>query len=388
MSGTERHAVPNDLVTGGARTLAALKAEIIERVAHGRPPLGGIRPEDVAAALAAIDSLDRDSWAHAFNAVAERHFARARNLEAVDRMGAAESYWLAWRLHHFARWPTENTPARVEARRRALAAFHACARLLDPPIEILRVPYADGHVCAYLRVPVSATPPPVVLAISGLDSRKEDIAAHTDAYLQRGLAVVAVDMPGTGEAPVGPLDAAPEAMFTALIDNLLTRSDIDATRLVVQGRSFSGYWAAVLGCVERERLRGVVMHGGPVHYTFQPGWCAEALGSAEYLYDYFEAWRALLGAATLEDLLARAPRLSLLDRGLLDRPGGPMLVVNGARDSQITIEDALLLLKHGDAKEAWINPAGGHMGRSPDWPQSAIAEKVVLPWIARRLEAP
>lgn len=375
----------NDLVTGGGRTLAQLKDEVAHRVAHARPPLGGITVDDARTALATIDTLDREQWAQSFAAVARQHFDAGRELAALDRDGAARSYWRAWRLFHFARWPTENTPARVAAKASAFEAFRAYCGLLDPVMETLRVPYRNGDVVAYLRAPRTTEPPPVILAISGLDSRKEDIAAHTQAYLDRGLAVVAVDMPGTGEAPVGPLDDAPERMFSVLIDHLLTRPDLDATRLVIQGRSFSGYWAAKLAATERERLRGAVMHGGPIHHTFQPEWCARALETDEYLYDYFEAWRAMLGADTLDDLLDRARRLSLLDQGLLDVPAAPMLVVNGARDSQITIRDAFLLLERGDAKEAWINPAGGHMGRSPAWPQNVIAGQILLPWMTRRL---
>lgn len=374
------------LVTGGARTLAALKEEVVRRVERGGPPLGGITAEDARAALAAIDSLSREQWATAFSTVADSHFARATRLEASDRDAAAQAYWQAWRLHHFARWPTENTPARVHAKRRALEAFHRYSRLLDPGIETLRVPLNGKEVVAYLRAPAGIAPAPVVLAVSGLDSRKEDIAAHTEQYLRRGMAVVAVDMPGTGEAPVSPTEARPERMFTALIDYLLTREDIDATRLVVQGRSFSGYWAAKLAHTERERLRGAVVHGGPIHHTFQPGWCARALETGEYLYDYFDAWRAMMGATALDEMLEKVSRLSLLDMGLLDQPCAPMLVVNGARDSQITVEDVFLLLEHGDAKDAWVNPRGGHMGRSPDWPPPKIADRVLMPWIAGRLQ--
>jgi pimeloyl-ACP methyl ester carboxylesterase len=373
------------LVTGGARTLEALKQEVARRVERGAPPLGGITVEDARAALESIDSLDREQWACAFSAVAGRHFERGARLEASDREGASKAYWQAWRLHHYARWPTENTPARLEAKRRALEAFQRYSRLLDPAMETLRVPLDDKAVVAYLRAPRGRAPAPVVLAISGLDSRKEDIAAHTEAYLKRGMAVVAVDMPGTGDAPTSPAETRPERMFTALIDYLLTREDIDATRLVVQGRSFSGYWAAKLAYIERDRLRGAVMHGGPIHHTFQPDWCARALDTGEYLYDYFEAWRAMMGAATLEELLAKVARLSLLDMGIIDRPCAPMLVVNGARDSQITIADVFLLLQHGDAKHAWVNPHGGHMGRSPEWPPAAIADQVVMPWMAGRL---
>jgi len=382
---SDRAAASGGLVTGGGRTLAALKEEITRRVARGGPPLHGVRVEDARAALDAVESLDREQWATAFSAVGERHYERARTLEASDRMAAAESYWHAWRLHHYARWPTENTPARRHAKQRALDAFQRYGRLLDPAMETLRVPLDDREIVAYLRAPRGAAPAPVVLGISGLDSRKEDIVAHSDNYLERGLAIVAVDMPGTGEAPTSPTEAQPERMFTALIDYLLTRDDIDATRLAVQGRSFSGYWAAKLAYTERERLRGAVVHGGPIHYTFQPGWAAPALETGEYLYDYFDAWCAMMGATTLEELLAKVQRLSLLDMGLLDRPCAPMLVVNGARDSQITVEDVFLLLKYGDAKDAWVNPQGGHMGRSAQWPQPAIAEKVVMPWMGRRL---
>jgi fermentation-respiration switch protein FrsA (DUF1100 family) len=112
-----------------------------------------------------------------------------------------------------------------------------------------------------------------------------------------------------------------------------------------------------------------------------------SLDTGEYLYDYLEAKCAMHGARGLDDLLAKARAFSLLDLGLLDRPSAPMLLVNGARDSQIPIADLYLLLEHGDPKEAWVNPQGGHMGRSPQCPSAAIAEIVVMPWIIRRVAA-
>jgi hypothetical protein len=33
-----------------------------------------------------------------------------------------------------------------------------------------------------------------------------------------------------------------------------------------------------------------------------------------------------------------------------------------------------------------VNPKGGHMGRSPDWPPAAIADQVLMPWMTKKLQ--
>ena len=65
-----------------------------------------------------------------------------------------------------------------------------------------------------------------------------------------------------------------------------------------------------------------------------------------------------------------------------------MLLVNGEKDTQQPIADLYLMMKHGDPKDVWVNPAGGHMGRSPNWSQDKIIETVVMPWIERKLNEP
>jgi esterase FrsA len=376
----------SDLVPGGGRGLEQLKQEVQQRADHNLPPLGGIAPGDARAALSSIRTLDREEWARAWCRVAEAHWEQALSAAAARSEAARGEYWHAWRLFHFARWPTENAPAKEHARQRALEAFRRYAALLDPPIETVRVPFEGSEIVAYLRLPRGGGPAPVVFGIAGLDSRKEDIAAHSDAYLKNGVALFAIDLPGTGESPHAVAETDSNRIFAGALDYLAKRPELDKGRVVVQGRSWSGYWAAKLAVTERDRLRGAVVHGGPIHRYFERDWLEASLATGEYLYDYLQAKCAMLGAQGLEDMMARARPYSLLDQGLLDRPSAPMLVVNGARDSQIPVADAYVLLEHGDAKEAWINPQGGHMGRSQQWPSSAIAEKVLMPWILRRLK--
>lgn len=374
-----------NLVTGGGRTLDELKKEVMRRVERGLMPLGGIAVEDARAALEVIDSLDRDQWARAWSNVADGHYARAQSEERTDRDHAAKSYWRAWRLYHYARWPTENAPAKLVARARALDAFRHHGRLLEPAIEVVRIPYERSEIVAYLRLPEANRPVPVVLGIAGLDSRKEDVAAHTDGYLTHGLGIVAVDMPGTGEAPIKAARPDSDRMFSAVIDYLQTHPGVDPRRILVQGRSFSGHWAAKLAYTENDRLRGCVVHGGGIHLAFQRSWAEPALKTGEYLYDYHDARRAMLGAADAEEMFGILAGFSLKDQGLLERPCAPMLVVNGWLDPQTTCEDVFLLLQHGDAKDAWVNPKGRHMGRSSEWPGSRIQSEVLMPWMLRQI---
>jgi esterase FrsA len=51
----------------------------------------------------------------------------------------------------------------------------------------------------------------------------------------------------------------------------------------------------------------------------------------------------------------------------------------------VPIADLDLMLHSGSPKEAWVNPDGGHMGRSAEWPDGKIFAKIVAPWIVRQL---
>lgn len=78
--------------------------------------------------------------------------------------------------------------------------------------------------------------------------------------------------------------------------------------------------------------------------------------------------------------------MSLKEEGWLGKPSAPMLIINGAKDSQVPISDLYLLLNSGGSpKEAWVNPDGEHTGRSEEWPGSRITEEIVMPWIKARL---
>jgi hypothetical protein len=89
------------------------------------------------------------------------------------------------------------------------------------------------------------------------------------------------------------------------------------------------------------------------------------------------------GVTTPDELLASAPRNSLVAQRLLERASvEPMLVIAGVHDTQVPFADIEVLLRSGAPKTAWINPNGGHMGReATGWTDPVIFAKITVPWI-------
>jgi esterase FrsA len=369
------------------RTIEEIKAEAQERAERGAYPLIGLDPADVREALATVKTRDPDEWAAAWRAVADRYYRAAAGSASVDEQRS--NYLRAWRLYYFAQWPVPSSAGKKAAYAKALDAFARSAQALRPPLEVVRIPFEGKEIVGYLRLPSAAAKPvPVVFAVSGLDSRKENLAQTYSALLERGVGFFAVDGPGTGQSPVRAGPTADRVLSRA-IDYLVSRDDIDAKRIVLHGVSFGGYWAAKLAIVEKDRLRAVVAQSPPVHGFFQPDFIKNSLlGNREYLFDAVPAFLDVVdNVATVDDLLRELPKMSLVALGLLGRPTTSMLVIAGAKDTQVPISDIDLLLHNGDVpKDAWINPNGGHLGRERSgWTDQSIFARVITPWELRVL---
>jgi esterase FrsA len=371
------------------RTLEEIKAEALKRAENGMYPLIGLDPADVREAFASIKATDNDEWAAGFSAVADRYTAQAKALEATDPAKASATYVKAWRLYSFGRWPVPASPGKQRAYAKALEAFLAHAKLMDPPLEVVRIPFEGSEIVGYLRLPKNSKGPvALVIAISGLDSRKEDLSENFGAILPYGIGFIGIDSPGTGQAPIKASETA-ERMCSRVIDYLQTRPEVDKTRIGADGQSFGAYWATKLAILEHGRLKAVVAQSPPAHATFQKDFLLEkTLGNREYLFGLVPALMSIYeGAKTVDDLATIFPKMSLVSQGLLGKPTAPMLIIAGALDTQVPISDAYLIMNSGDVpKEAWINPQGGHLGRQVKvWADPVIFRQVIIPWLVRQL---
>ena len=373
------------------RTIDEIKTEAIHRAEVGQYPLIGLDPADVKEAFEKIHTTDKDEWAAAFMGVADRYFNEAKSLEKSDPAKANADYIRAWRLYSFGRWPIPSSAGKQRSYEKAIEAFLAHAHFYDSPLEIVHVPFEGKEIIGYLRLPKNAKGPvPLVIAVNGLDSRKEDLTESFGAILPFGVAVLAVDGPGTGQAPIKVSENS-ERMLSRVIDYAQSRAEIDKSRIAFHGVSWGAYWATKMAIVERARLRGASAQSPPVDKFFQKDFLMNSLlGNREYLFDQVPALMAILeGVHTLEETGEFMPKMSLVSQGLLGKPMAPMLILAGVRDTQVPIDDEYLLLSKGDVpKVAWINPSGGHLGRQVGvWPDPRIFKEVIIPWLVKTLEA-
>jgi esterase FrsA len=335
--------------TSSERTWPELKQAVQERADRNAYPLTGMKADDVREILANIGSTDRDEWSAQWSRMGERYLARAMEQEKAGAKEASEDYLMAFRYFAFGAWPTQNSPGKKAAFEKGVAAFRRHAGMSDPPIEPVRFMHDGKEVRAYLALPKGVRPAPVVLAIGGLDSYKEYWCERAAEFTKVGLGVLCLDMPGTGEAPIK-IDVGAETMYSSAIDFLLTRSDVDGKRLAAMGVSWGGYWGAILGFTEKDRLRAAVDWAGPAHAYFQPEWQKKALGTREYLFDLFAARASVYGVKDIDEFLAYGPRMSLKARGIIGQPSTRMLLINGEGDTQVPIDDLYVLLRSGTPK--------------------------------------
>ena len=374
------------------RTLDEIKTEAIHRAEVGGYPLIGLHPDDVREAFDHIHTKDKDEWARAFIAIGDRYMSEGKSVQSTDPKKADADYIRAWHLYSFGRWPSEASPMKKVAYQKAIGAFLTHAQFMDPKLDVVHIPFEGKEITGYVRMPKGATGPvPMIFAVNGLDSRKEDLAESFGAILPYGIGFIAVDGPGTGQSPV---KASPTAdhMLSRVLDYLGTRPDVDKSRIAMHGVSWGAYWGTKMAIVEKARLRGVSVQSPPTDLFFKKDYVLNSLlGNREYLFDQIPAMMAIFdNVATLDQVVDEFAKMSLVNEHLLGKPTCPMLILAGVKDTQVPISDVYELLSSGDVpKDAWINPEGGHLGRQVGvWPDPKIFGQVIIPWLARDLGVP
>jgi esterase FrsA len=365
----------------GPRPLAEVKEELLGRARENRNPFLYTVYDEVAPVIHGLQSVERENWAKAFSALALPHEERAKKAEAgADSATARKEYLIAYDCYHVARYPAPNSPAKLAAYRKSQENYLKAARYSDPPLERVEMPFqarpGEGKASVgLLRKPKAIAKPPVVVLWGGIDAFKEE--RPSDPYLKAGMATLCIDMPGVADAPLAGSEDG-ERLWDAVFDYIASRADLDGDRVALHGGSTGGYWATKVAHTHAHRLRGAVNQGGPAHFAFQKDWVVKA-ERGEYPFELAETLACAFGRSSAAEWIEFAPKLSLLDQGVLDKPCAPLLCVNGVQDSVFPIADMYLLLEHGNPKAARFYP-DGHMG-------GGNSRQVIIGWLQKVLSA-
>ena len=267
--------------------------------------------------------------------------------QLLTAVGAWQRAAMAW---HWAKFVFTDDPEQQRAAHdRAVACFRKAAPALTPPAILVEVPYGTTILPAYLRLPETVQAAPAVIMVPGLDSTKEELQATAGYFLARGMATLAVDGPGQGEAEYElPMEPGYEKVAAAAVDCLQTIQDIDSDRIGLFGVSLGGYYAARAAAYEK-RLKAVVALAGA--YRFDLDW--------DQLPPQTRAtFQARSGAASAEEARAKAAAFTLEEAAAhIDTP---LLVVGGGRDTIIPAYHQERLAEEVKSAELVIYPDGSH----------------------------
>ena len=371
------------------KSLDEIKTDILQR--SGRiNPFERVKQADVELVVKNLASLDSELWGREWGKFGVKYEAAAQEQEKQGKSKeAGETYYLAYEYYRIGRYPVPSSPEKMKCYQGALRTFIKAGATMEPPLERIEIPFEGKKVVGYLQVPKGVDRPPVVMHWGGVDGWKEDRRTNNDVLLKLGIACFTIDMPGAGENPCLGQEPNAERTFSAAMDYLATRSDVDGRCIACMGGSFGGYWAAKLAHTEPKRLRGAVNWGAGVHRTFQEEWLRPALTltASQYLMgpaSLLDARSYIFGVKTLEEVLKIAPTLSLVTQGLIDQPCAPLLCINGKDDDQHPISDFYLLAEHGSPKDLRIIPDAGHMGRKKGESNDEVVG-IVTTWLQEKL---
>lgn len=273
-----------------------------------------------------------DDWCKAWSVRAAIHEELGRTALSEGRhVSAAEHLCRAAVTYHFGKYLFVKDMAQLRTAHKKAVECHTLALPhMDPPGERVLIPYGNTQLAAILRKPHDIKGrSPVVLMTMGLDSTKEELMTFETTFLSRGMATLAFDGPGQGEAEYElPIRHDYENVVGPVVDWVMGREDLDGNRIGIWGISLGGYYGPRTVAFEK-RIKACISNCGP--YDWGALW--------EKLPDLTrDAFRVRSHSANNEQARERANLLTL--KGIASQIECPLFIIAGGRDRLCPPEDA------------------------------------------------
>jgi 2,6-dihydroxypseudooxynicotine hydrolase len=259
------------------------------------------------------------------------------------------------------------------AHRKAVDCYTEALPFLRPPGERVAIPYEGKTMYGVLRKP-SAGKCPVLIMAPGLDSTKEELHAYEEPFLARGIAILAIDGPGQGEAEYEiPICGDYERAGTAVVDWVSQRKDLDAERIGMWGVSLGGYYSPRATAFEK-RIKACIALSGPFE------WDRIWDGLPELTRETFR-----VRSHSKDEAEARKKAASLTMKDAAKNITCPIFIVTGRQDRLVPASHAEQLAKSvsGPVKLLIVEDGGHNANNRPYRYRSQTAD-----WLAQQFGLP
>src|SRR5947209_10681378 len=198
------------------------------------------------------DAGDADAWYHEWLATADQLSQSAAESEARGHVvSAREAYVRAAGYYRTAFQPLFGAPVDLRLRTafdKESDALAAAARLADPPVAMVEIPFEGGSMPGILVQPAGTGPVRgTIVHTNGYDSDLSEMyVAHVPAAIERGYRILLFDGPGQGRNLIRdgtPIRPDWEAVVGPVIDWVVEQPGVDPDRIVLAGWSFGGFLA-------------------------------------------------------------------------------------------------------------------------------------------------
>ncbi len=284
---------------------------------------------------------------------AERHEKLAKRAQAL---GANETacyhYDQAIESYRWAQHPIffDNHPVKKYLYKKMSEMVDRRSEVANHPIERVEVPFDDGKTisCLFHLLP-DRRKAPVVLFVPGMDMTKEAFPrAAVNVGIARGFHVIAIDGPGQGNSNMQKIRSVGdnyERAGAAVISYLMTRKEVDKTKIAIYGISMGSYWSLRLSSYDN-RAAAVVSSVA----CFNPNNTIFTQCSPR-----FKQMFMYMAGYDDEEKFDREVVQDMTVRGHLQKIKAPTLLVTGEFDPLCPLEEAVEAF--GDLKvpkEMWV----------------------------------
>lgn len=343
---------------------------------------------------------DVEAWYAAWKKLADQLDALGEERQRSGHVVTAADVY--YRASQYYQWVEAflplNDPRAEPAYAKHLETFAKFAALASPKVEIVDIPFEGTSLKAYF-VPAQGVQKggaPGVIVAGGFDGNKEETFPLAKVMSMRGMAALALDLPGQGATMR--LSGIParhdsEVAVGAAIDYLASRGDVDIDRIGIAATSAGGYYAPRAAAFEK-RIKACVP------------WSA--------IYDYYAIWQRrlvfqdgkptgirtdipfpvaealvlrIMGVDNWEAMLKKMEKFRL--QGVAEKIECDLLIVQGEDDPQTPVPEAEQMFKEARSKnkelKIYRRAEGGSAHVQVDRQEPAIS--LIADWMRDRLHA-